>query len=98
MAVQDWDDPVLADTYEDFMNILKGRDVDAATMVVMTNPPDNAKVWDTGDKTFKNFDNPAWTDLVLAVAGGGTAHVVSRARGPAAADHRLGQGRRWCGF
>ena len=77
MAVQDWDNPVLASAYADFLSIMKGRDVDASTMVVMTNPPDNAKVWDTGDKTFKNFDNPAWTDLVLAVAGGGTGSTTA---------------------
>lgn len=77
MAVQDWDEPLLGTAYATWHTVMKGRDVDAATMVVPTNPPDDMKVWDTGDKTFKNFDNPAWTDLVLAVAGGGTGSTTA---------------------
>ena len=76
MAVQDWDLPILATAYATYLSTMKGRDVDSATMVVPTNPPVNMKVWDVGDNTFKNFDDPAWTDLILGVAGGGTGSAT----------------------
>jgi len=72
MAVQGWDEPLLATAYATWHAVIKGRDVDAATMVVPTNPPTDMKVWNDATKVFRNFDDPAWADLILAVAGGGT--------------------------
>ncbi|MHA1962129.1 MAG: hypothetical protein ACW99U_18140 [Candidatus Thorarchaeota archaeon] len=68
---QDWNDPLLTDTYQDFRTMLQGRDVDAATMVApASNTPTNYKIWDTDH--FENYNGAGWDDLVIGLSGGGT--------------------------
>jgi hypothetical protein len=68
---QDWNDPLLTDTYVNFRLMLQGRDVDAATMVTpAANIPTNYKIWDTDH--FENYNGAGWDDLVIGLSGGGT--------------------------
>ncbi len=74
MAGQNWNNPTVASAYDpDFIETLKGRDVDAVTMEESpSNPPANYKRWNTSLSKFQNWSGSVWADLVLSVAGGGT--------------------------
>ena len=73
MAGADWNEPDLADPYANVISILKGRDVDAATMFkdAPTNPVTNMIRYLRASNKFQEYDG-GWGDLVLAIAGGGT--------------------------
>ncbi len=69
----DWNAPVLTDTYTNFLDYLKARDVDAASMAESpTNPPTGFIRWNSSANKFQKWNGSTWTDLVLAEAGGGT--------------------------
>lgn len=68
-----WNNPILTDTYSNFLDLLKARDVDAATMAeAPTNPPTGYIRWNATLNKFQKWSGAAWVDLVLATAGGGT--------------------------
>ncbi|KKN65770.1 hypothetical protein LCGC14_0478150 [marine sediment metagenome] len=74
----DWDDPELTSTYADFLSKLKARDVDAACLKESSsNTPTGYIQWVVASNKFQRWSGSAWVDLVLSVAGGGTAGVVA---------------------
>ena len=74
----DWDEPALTDTYSDFLSMLKLRDVDAASLKESSsNTPTGYIQWAVATNKLQRWNGAAWVDLVLSVAGGGTAGVVA---------------------
>ena len=74
----DWDVPALTDTYANFLSYLKLRDVDAACLKEGTsNTPTGYIQWVVASNKFQRWNGSAWVDLVLAVAGGGTAGTTA---------------------
>jgi hypothetical protein len=73
MAGADWNEPDLADAYADVISILRARDVDAGTLFVdvPTNPVTGMIRYLRASDKFQEY-NGSWSDLVLAIAGGGT--------------------------
>ena len=73
----DWSGPTLTDLYSAFLTLLKGRDVDAATMAeAPTTPPTNYIRWNRTLDIFQEWSGSAWVDMVLESAGGGTGSAV----------------------
>lgn len=85
----DWQTPALTDIYQDFLDLLKARDVDAATMFASgseTNIPMDAKRWNAANTRFERWDGAAWVALaaqfnidVLSVGGYSASGLRSRA-------------------
>ena len=74
----DWADPALTSAYADFLSELKLRDVDAASLKEgSSNTPTGYIQWVVASNKFQRWSGAAWVDLVLSVAGGGTAGVVA---------------------
>jgi hypothetical protein len=74
----DWDAPALTDAYATFLSSVKARDTDVGTMVKTgTNLPTGFIAWENTLMKFQRWSGAAWVDLVLSVAGGGTAQVAS---------------------
>lgn len=69
-----WSLPTLTSTYTDVLNILKDRDVDAATLFVSapTNPVSGMFRFNRGSNLFEEWNGSSWVAKVLALAGGGT--------------------------
>lgn len=64
-----------AQLWEDLLEILKARDVDAATMFAQlpTNPIPQSIRWDRNFKFLTEFDGAGnWVTQILSVTGGGT--------------------------
>lgn len=79
----DWSKPALGDLYEDFLQFLKDRDADLATMFAgaATNVPVGAVRWNDTNKRLEKWSGSAWTVLPIGVTGGGTgATTVATAR------------------
>lgn len=79
----DWSKPALGDLYENFLQYLKDRDVDLATMFAApaTNVPVGAVRWNDTNKRLEKWSGSAWTVLPIGVTGGGTgATTVATAR------------------
>lgn len=70
----DWSKPALGDLYENFLQFLKDRDVDLATMFAgsPTNIPVGAVRWNDANKRLEKWSGSAWTVLPIGVTGGGT--------------------------
>lgn len=71
----DWSTPTLTSTYTNVLNNLKDRDLDALTLCNTdpTNIPTHAIKYNRSSNKFQEWSGSAWTDLVLDLAGGGTA-------------------------
>lgn len=72
----DWSLPTNSSDYATgVLQVLEARDVDAATLFVAapTNTPTSAIRYVRASNKFQEWDGAAWNDLVLSVAGGGTA-------------------------
>ena len=78
----DWRLPTLRVRYEDFLTIMKERDVDALTMTGGdSNRPSNARRWNDATNRFERWDGTQWVGMVTSVSGGGTgASNASAAR------------------
>src|SRR3990172_6648119 len=77
-----WSLPGLTDLYTNVMSYLKGRDDDAIRLndtrsASASNLPDNAKRWNEPLGTFQNWLSSVWTNIVLAIAGGGTGSTTA---------------------
>lgn len=70
----DWNNPVLATEYVDFLGHLKDRDLDAATLFVNapTNPSESMMRYVRASNKFQEYLSGVWTDKVLSIVGGGT--------------------------
>ncbi len=78
-----WNNPTLASLYEDFLDELAARDVDAATLFVdaPTNQPEGSIRYVRASNKFQESLSSVWTDKLLSLAGGGTgAATASDAR------------------
>jgi len=75
----DWNTPALIDTYINFRTMLMARDVDCATMnfSAATNRATGTIQWVVATNKFQRWSGAAWVDLVLSVAGGGTAGTAA---------------------
>lgn len=76
--MSNWNNPSLTDLYADFLDLLKARDVDTATMAeTPTNPPTGYIRWNVAGSKFQKWDGAAWVDMVLGGAGGGTGGTTA---------------------
>src|SRR4030067_2638076 len=78
----DWSSPVLTDLYTNVLSYLKGRDDDAIRLndtrsASASNLPDNAKRWNETLGTFQNWLSSVWSNIVIAIAGGGTGAITA---------------------
>lgn len=76
-----WNLPTLTSDYEDVLDLLDDKDVDAATMFLNapSNQPTGAMKWNRTDDVLEEWDGAAWVDQVLAVSGGGTGAATASA-------------------
>lgn len=74
-----WNDPVLTTAYATFLSNMKDRDVDCAKMdfSAATNLSIGTIQYVVASNKFQRWNGTAWADLILAVAGGGTAGTTS---------------------
>ncbi len=79
----DWNKPVLTDLYQDFLNLLKARDDDLATMFDVgtpTNIPTNAVRWNSANNRFEKWNGTTWVALSslyqIKAANAGDANTV----------------------
>jgi hypothetical protein len=72
--MSNWNQPALADLYANFLDYLKARDVDTATLFLTdpTNQPTGAIRFSRSLNLFQEWNGTAWVNKVLAQAGGGT--------------------------
>jgi hypothetical protein len=77
----DFNIPVLATDYDDVLDELKARDVDAITLQVAaaSNPPTGAIKWNRASDKFQEWDGAAYQDQVLSITGGGTGGATASA-------------------
>lgn len=62
----DWNLPTLSDLYQDFLNLLKGRDDDLAKMfdgTTSSNLPVGTIRWNDANARFEKWDGTAWSEL-----------------------------------
>lgn len=85
----DWAKPASTSIYvPDFLNEVKGRDSDAATMAeTPTTPPAGYVRYNRANNTFEEWSGAAWVVKAPSIAGGGTGAVTA-----AAARTNLGLG------
>ena len=66
----DWSVPILTTPYDDLLDDLKARDVDAITLAeAPVNPPTNAIRWNRTLEVFQEWSGSAWVTMEIAVAG-----------------------------
>lgn len=78
-----WNNPLLTSTYTNFMDELKGRDDDAASMAMSpTTPPTGyVRLDSVTNMRFEKWSGSAWVVFTLGLLGGGTgATTASGAR------------------
>jgi hypothetical protein len=73
----DWGKWVVTDTYTNIPTLDAGKDEDAVRLndsrvTAATNLPAYAKRWNNGSGVFENWISPAWSAIIIAIAGGGT--------------------------
>lgn len=87
--MSDWAKPTSTSTYNpDFLNEVKGRDTDSATLnETPTTPPTGYIRYNRTNNTFEEWSGAAWVVKSPAIAGGGTGAVTA-----AAARTNLGLG------
>lgn len=70
--------PVLTSLYQEVIDTLKARDIDAATLCLNlpTNFPVGTIRLNRTTKVFQEWDGATWVDVVLGVPGGGTGGTV----------------------
>jgi hypothetical protein len=75
----DWDNPTLVTAYATFLDEMKARDLDAATMFssAPTHPVANMIRYNRGTNIFEQYNGAVWVALVLAAAGGGTGGTTA---------------------
>jgi hypothetical protein len=79
--MSDYNTPTLSTAYATFLSNLKDRDVDAITLCLSTpsNPPVGTIKWNRASSKFQEWDGAAFQDLILSLAGGGTAAISAAA-------------------
>ncbi len=84
-----WNNPVLADPYQNFQDSLKDRDVDSATMFIAdpTNPVTGMIRWNRSINAFQEWNGSAWITKIIAAAGGGTGQGTALALGTMASQN-----------
>lgn len=77
--MSNWALPTATSTYvPDFLDEIKGRDVDAATMAESpTTPPTGYIRYNRTDNTFEEWDGAVWNVIPLDIIGGGTGATSS---------------------
>jgi hypothetical protein len=78
----DWANPTVNSQYDDVIDELKARDVDVATLFASgteTGIPTNSIRWNTAASKLQRWNGTTWVDLVLSLAGGGTAAASASA-------------------
>lgn len=89
-----WNSPALADTYADFLQMMKDRDTDLATQfegVSATNLPANAKRWNATSLKWEKWNGTAWVDLA-ATYGINVAQVGGYTPGNASGNLPISNG------
>jgi len=78
----DWSTPAsLSTLYEEVLDFLKARDVDAITLQVAapSNLPIGAIKWNRANNRFQEWDGAAFDDMVLSIESGGTGAITAAA-------------------
>ena len=75
----DWDLPLLSSVYADFLDYLKARDSDVATMFLTTptNPIVGTVRYNRSTNTLQEWSGSVWNNLPIAVVGGGTGAITA---------------------
>jgi len=76
----DWSLPTVNSDYDDFVDEVKARDVDAITLAESpTTPPTNAIRYNRSLNKFQEWNGATWNDKVIDIAGGGTGGASASA-------------------